>query len=72
VDVSVAVAEGTSVGKDCVGVASKVGVDSRGAGVNTGVVVGDGVSVSGGMVARGVGVSEIGGGAVTSAMIPRQ
>lgn len=74
VGVSVSVAEGIRVGKNWVGVASSVAVGSRGVAESvssrgtTGVLV----AVAGGKVTRGVGVSETGGGAVLSAMTPKQ
>lgn len=53
------------------GVGSKVLVGFCGVKVSVGGAVADGVSVRGGIVASGVGVSRI-GGALTSAIIPRQ
>jgi hypothetical protein len=72
VSVSVDVAEGTAVGKNWVGVGSRVEVGSRGVKVGIGSVGTAGVLVAGGRVTKGVAVSENGGGAVVSAMIPRQ
>jgi hypothetical protein len=54
-----------------VGVGSRV-VGCRGVKVSVGGAVAGGVSVRGGSVASGVGVSDTGGGALTNAMIPRQ
>jgi hypothetical protein len=70
--VSVDVAEGTTVGKNWVGVGSRVEVGSLGVKVGTGSVGTAGVLVGGGRVTKGVAVSENGGGAVVNAMIPRQ
>lgn len=70
--VSVDVAEGTAVGKNWVGVGSRVEVGSLGVKVGTGSVGTAGVLVAGGRVTKGVAVSENGGGAVVNAMIPRQ
>lgn len=53
------------------GVGSKVLVASCGVKVSVGGVVADGVSVRGGSVASGVGASKT-GGALTSAIMPRQ
>ena len=72
VGVSVSVAEGTTVGKNWVGVGSRVRVGSRGVNVSVGGEGTNAVAVAGGGVTRGVGVSEMGGGAVVSPMIPRQ
>ena len=53
------------------GVGSRVLVGFCGVTVRVGGAVADGVSVRGGIVANGVGVSKI-GGALTSAITPRQ
>jgi hypothetical protein len=72
VAVSVSVGERTWVGKDWVGVASRVSVGRRGVKVSVadGMVVG--VWLAGGRVTRGVGVSETGGGALARAITPTQ
>jgi hypothetical protein len=54
-----------------VGVGSRVVVGFRGVKVNVGGATAGGVSVRGGIVASGVGVSET-GGALTKAITPRQ
>lgn len=71
-DVSVGVAEGTWVGKNWVGVGSRVGLGRRGVKLGVGRVVAVGVLVRGGTVASGVGLGGAGGGALANAMIPKQ
>ncbi len=69
----VALGVDTTVGKDWVGVGSRVAVGVRGVETDVGVRVTDGVTpLAGGRVARGVTVRETAGGAVTNAVIPRQ
>ncbi len=63
----------TAVGKDWVGVGSRVAVGACGVDTSVGVRVTDGVTpLAGDRVARGVTVRETAGGAVTSAVMPRQ